>query len=260
VIWPYPSIMVGLVAPLYTARLRRRVAGGVLPEHVALIMDGNRRWARQMGLANVSLGHERGAAHALRVLSWCERLGIRHVTVFVCSTENLLRRGEAEIAFLTRVIERTVTEELAKPGGRWRVHLAGSPDLLPDTTAATLKRAVEDTRDRGGAGHVTLAVGYGGRQEVVDAVRDLLYEAAATGTPLAELAGGLTVADIGRHLDTAGQPEPDLVIRTSGEQRLSNFLLWQGVHAELQFCDANWPAFREIDFLRALRTFAQRRR
>jgi short-chain Z-isoprenyl diphosphate synthase len=105
---------------------------------------------------------------------------------------------------------------------------------------------------------VTLAIGYGGRQEVLDAIRALLYERADGGGTLTGLAETLTTDDVARHLYTAGQPEPDLVIRTSGEQRLSNFLLWQTVHSELYFCDAYWPAFREIDFLRALRSYAAR--
>jgi short-chain Z-isoprenyl diphosphate synthase len=105
-----------------------------------------------------------------------------------------------------------------------------------------------------------LAVGYGGRQEVVDALRDVLHERSAGGQSLDEIADTITADDIAAHLYTAGQPEPDLVIRTSGEQRLSNFLVWQSVRSELYFCDAYWPAFREIDFLRALRAFADRRR
>jgi short-chain Z-isoprenyl diphosphate synthase len=108
--------------------------------------------------------------------------------------------------------------------------------------------------------HVTLAVGYGGREEVIDALRAVLYEHVAAGTTLAELAETLTIEDVARHLYTAGQPDPDLVIRTSGELRLSNFLLWQSAYSELYFCEAYWPAFREIDFLRALRSFAARQR
>jgi short-chain Z-isoprenyl diphosphate synthase len=108
--------------------------------------------------------------------------------------------------------------------------------------------------------HVTLAVGYGGREEVIDALRAVLLEYAAAGTTLAELADSLTIEDVARHLYTAEQPDPDLVIRTSGELRLSNFLLWQSAHSELYFCEAYWPAFREIDFLRALRSFAARQR
>jgi short-chain Z-isoprenyl diphosphate synthase len=252
--------MTSPVYALYARRLRRQVGLGPLPTHVGLIMDGNRRWARQMGLVSPSLGHRYGAEHAVDVLSWCERLGINHVTVFVCSTENLQRRDDAEVAFLMQVIAEVVTARLARADARWQVHVAGMLDLLPDATARALKDAVEMTHDVGTGAHVTLAVGYGGRQEVVDALRDLLYERAAAGEALTDVAATLEVDDIARHLYTAGQPDPDLVIRTSGEQRMSNFLLWQSAYAELYFCDAYWPAFREIDFLRAVRSFAARQR
>src|SRR5580692_12959078 len=250
--------MRNLAYRLYTRRLRQELSGAALPEHVGLIMDGNRRWARQAGLASPSLGHKVGAEHVEDVLLWCERAGIKHVTVFVCSAENLQRRGDAEIAFLMRVIEDVVCDRLARPGSTWRVHIAGTLDVLPDTTARALKEAVEATRERATGAHVTLAIGYTGRQEVLDAIRALLCEQAEGGGTLTGLADSLTADDIARHLYTAGQPDPDLVIRTSGEQRVSGFLLWQTVHSELYFCDAYWPAFREIDFLRALRSFAAR--
>ncbi|MCX4751564.1 polyprenyl diphosphate synthase [Kitasatospora sp. NBC_01287] len=245
---------------LYTRRLRRQVTAGPLPRHVGLIMDGNRRWARQMGMANPSLGHKVGAEHVEEVLSWCEALGIKHITVFVCSTENLQRRGDAEVAFLMEVIEQVVTDRLTRPDARWQVHLAGMLDALPDSTAHALKEAVEATRTCATGAHVTLAVGYGGRQEVIDALRELMHVRAEAGESLTDVADTLTVDDIAPHLYTAGQPDPDLVIRTSGEQRLSNFLLWQSAYSELYFCEAYWPAFREIDFLRAVRSFAARQR
>jgi short-chain Z-isoprenyl diphosphate synthase len=147
-------------------------------------------------------------------------------------------------------------DRLARPEAGWQVHIAGTLDVLPDTTARALKEAVEATRECQTGAHVTLAVGYGGRQEVIDAIREVLHEQADAGGTLADLAGSLTTEDIARHLYTAGQPDPDLVIRTSGEQRVSNFLLWQCVGSELYFCDAYWPAFREIDFLRALRSYS----
>ena len=132
----------------------------------------------------------------------------------------------------------------------------GGPSELQ--AARALKEAVEATRERATGAHVTLAIGYTGRQEVLDAIRALLCEQAEGGGTLTGLADSLTADDIARHLYTAGQPDPDLVIRTSGEQRVSGFLLWQSVHSELYFCDAYWPAFREIDFLRALRSYAAR--
>ena len=251
--------MTGVYA-FYTRRLRRQVLAGRLPGHVGLIMDGNRRWARQAGLASPSLGHRAGAEHAEQVLSWCESVGIKNVTVFICSTENLRHRDDAEVDYLMKVIEDVVTERLARREARWQVHVAGLLDVLPDSTARALKHAVEATRDCTTGAHVTLAIGYGGRQEIIDAVRDLLTEAGAAGLPMAEVAANLTADDISAHLYTVGRPEPDLVIRTSGEQRLSNFLLWQSAYSELYFCEAYWPAFREIDFLRALRSYAARKR
>jgi short-chain Z-isoprenyl diphosphate synthase len=248
------------VYALYTRRLRRQVLGGRLPGHVGLIMDGNRRWARQAGMANPSLGHRAGAEHAERVLSWCEALGIKNVTVFICSTENLRHRDDAEVAYLMRVIEDVVVARLSRRNSRWQVHVAGMLDALPDSTARALKNAVEATRDCTTGAHVTLAIGYGGRQEIIDAVRDLLAEAVEAGVPMADVADSLTADDITSHLYTVGRPDPDLVIRTSGEQRLSNFLLWQSAYSELYFCEAYWPAFREIDFLRALRSYAARSR
>ncbi|MET8865425.1 polyprenyl diphosphate synthase [Nonomuraea sp. NPDC004580] len=249
-----------LLHSLYARRLRRQVTSGPLPRHVGLIMDGNRRWARQMGMANPSMGHKYGADHIQDVLSWCETIGINHLTVFLCSTENLQRRNDEEVAFLLRVIEQMVTDRFDRPDARWRVHVAGMLDMLPDTTARALKSAVEATRSCDTGFHLTLAIGYGGRQEVVEALRELLYERAEAGQSMVELASTLTVDDIAPHLYTAGQPDPDLVIRTSGEQRMSNFLLWQSAYSELYFCEAFWPAFREIDFLRALRSFAARQR
>jgi short-chain Z-isoprenyl diphosphate synthase len=248
-----------LLYRLYARRLRGQLAGCPMPRHVGIIMDGNRRWARAQGMPNPSLGHRYGADHVENVLSWCERAGIRHVTVFVCSTENLASRGSAEVAFLMQVIEQVTADKLSRDP-TWQVHIAGDLDVLPGTTAAALKAAVEASRSCTTGAHVTLAVGYGGRQEVIDAFRALLHEHAGKDTALAELAESITTEDIARHLYTAGEPDPDLVIRTSGEQRLSNFLLWQTAYSELYFCEAYWPAFREIDFLRALRSFAARER
>jgi short-chain Z-isoprenyl diphosphate synthase len=248
----------GMITSWYTRLLRRQAYPR--PRHVGLIMDGNRRWARKMGMANPSVGHRYGGEHVQRVLTWCEAAGIRHVTVFVCSTENLRNRGDGEVAYLMGVIEDVVAVHLAEPGHRWQVHVAGDLDLLPASTANALKDAVEATRDCATGAHVTLAIGYGGRQEIVDAVRDLLYTRYLAGDTLTDVAADLTTDDIAAHLHTAGRPDPDLIIRTSGEQRVSNFLLWQNAQAELYFCDAYWPAFREVDFLRALRGFARRRR
>ena len=250
----------GVLYRLYARRLRAQLAGGPVPRHLAIIIDGNRRWARQMGLADVSLGHQRGAEHIDEVLGWCADAGITHVTIFVASTDNLSKRAPTEIDFLMRLAEGVIPERLAAPGGRWQLHLAGRLDLLPDSTARALKQAEEATRDRATGSHVTLAIGYGGRAEIADAVRSLLHEEARAGITAGQLALTLTDADIARHLYTTGQPDPDLVIRTSGEQRLSDFLIWQTARSELYFCDVYWPGFRHIDLLRALRAYSARSR
>lgn len=200
-----------LTAPLYALykhRLRRQLAGTELPRHIGLIMDGNRRWAREQGMANPSLGHQYGAEHAERVLSWCESLGIRYATVFLCSTENLHNRADAEVAFLMDVVERLAKDRLSRPDARWQVHVAGAVDLLPAATARALKHAVEATGNCPTGAHVTLAIGYGGRQEIVDGIRDLLVEHAAAGSTLTEVADTLTIGDIAAHLYTPEQPEP----------------------------------------------------
>ena len=143
--------------------------------------------------------------------------------------------------------------------GRWRVHHVGTMDLLPARTQHVLKEAEQATDGAEGL-LVNVAVGYGGRQEIADAVRSLLHEHAGRGTSIEDLAEILDVEHIAEHLYTRGQPDPDLVIRTSGEQRLSGFMLWQSAHSEYYFCEVFWPAFRKVDFLRALRDYAARHR
>jgi short-chain Z-isoprenyl diphosphate synthase len=244
----------------YARHLSRLLARGPVPRHVALIMDGNRRWARQMGFDNVSVGHRYGAEHIEDVLGWCAQAGISHVTIFVASADNLARRASAEIAFLMEVAEHVIAERLSRAASPWRIHLAGQLDLVPESTAQALKRAAEATRERDSGLHLTVAIGYGGRAEVTEAVRSLLADAAASGVGLRQLAQTLSEDDIAAHLYTSGLPNPDLVIRTSGEQRLSDFLLWQTADSQLYFTDVFWPGFRHIDFLRALRSYAQRQR
>jgi short-chain Z-isoprenyl diphosphate synthase len=251
---------VGLRSAIYSVyerRLRAHQAGLPVPRHVAIMIDGNRRWAREAGFEDVSKGHLAGARHIANLLSWCQEAGVQHVTIWLLSTDNL-QRDTSELEPLLRIIAG-VARELATEGNPWRVHPMGALDLLPDETARALKDAEERTAGRDGL-TVHVAVGYGGRREIADAVRSLLNEHAAAGTSIEELAEVIDVDHIAEHLYTKGQPDPDLVIRTSGEQRLSGFLLWQSVHSEFYFCDALWPDFRKIDFLRALRDYGARQR
>jgi short-chain Z-isoprenyl diphosphate synthase len=244
-----------LVYGVYERRLTTQLAGVPVPRHVGVILDGNRRWARAAG-ADAAAGHRAGAANISPFLTWCEELGIEVVTLWLLSTDNL-NRPAVELAPLLGIIEDVVGELAAER--RWRLNPVGALDLLPDATARTLKEAAAATRDVDGV-LVNVAVGYGGRREIADAVRSLLQHHAKEGTSIEELASILDVEHIADHLYTKGQPDPDLVIRTSGEQRLGGFLLWQSAHSEFYFCEAYWPDFRRVDFLRALRAYAVRNR
>ncbi len=245
---------------LYARRLRARLAAATLPRHLAMVMDGNRRWARQMGFDDAKVGHRHGAEHLDVVLGWCAELGIQHVTVFVASVDNMRKRDADEVGNLMRMIEEIVAARLTRPGGLWQVHVAGRLDVLPDSTMHALKLAEEQTRRDGSPFHLNIAIGYDGREEIVNAVRSLLEHEARAGHHIDDIAQCLTADQIAAHLYTSGQPDPDLVIRTSGERRTSGFLLWQAAYSELHFCDVYWPGFRQVDFLRALRSYAARHR
>lgn len=240
---------------LYERRLAASLPPGAIPRHIGVILDGNRRWARSVGL-DKSSGHRRGADHIAEVLRWSDEVGVEVVTLWMLSTDNLTREPE-ELAELVGIIADTVGDLAAT--GRWRLQVVGALDLLPPSAVEALQAAQERTAGVQGM-HVNVAVGYGGRREIADAVRSLLREHAGNGTTLEELADTITVEHIAEHLYTKGQPDPDLVIRTSGEQRLGGFLLWQSVHTEFYFCEAYWPDFRRVDFLRALRSYAARER
>ena len=239
----------------YERRLAASLRHQKLPRHVGVMLDGNRRWAKANG-ANTAQGHQAGADNISPLLGWCEDVGVEVVTLWLLSTDNLNRPAE-ELEPLLEIIENAVDDLAAS--GRWQLNPVGALDLLPAMTARRLKDAADATRHVQ-AMIVNIAVGYGGRREIADAVRSMLLEHAAKGTSIEELAGVFDVEHIADHLYTKGQPDPDLVIRTSGEQRLGGFLLWQSAHSEFYFCEAYWPDFRHVDFLRALRAYAERER
>lgn len=250
-----------LVYFLYARHLEAEVRGRPVPQHVGIILDGNRRWARRHGLRDPIEAYRAGAAKLDEVLSWCADLGIPAVTLWAFSTENLARAPE-EVRGLLSVIESKLDAVAADPHihrRRVRVQAVGKLELLPDSTLEAVRRAERATAGYQGA-VLTFALAYGGRQEIADAVRSLLLEHADKGTSFEELAEIVDVEHISEHLYTRGQPDPDLVIRTSGEQRLSGFMLWQSAHSEYYFCEVFWPAFRKVDFLRALRDYAARHR
>jgi short-chain Z-isoprenyl diphosphate synthase len=247
-----------VVYSLYERRLAKSLVGKPHPRHVGVMCDGNRRWAREMGYIDPTNGYRVGAEKIKDLLRWCDQAGVELVTLWLLSTDNLSRPA-VELEPLLQVIEDLV-RDLSEDGNPWQLHMVGALDLLPSPTVAALKAAEERTVGRVGGAHVNIAVGYGGRREIADAVRSLLQEHARAGTPIEELAEILDVDHIAEHLYTKGQPDPDLLIRTSGEQRLSGFLLWQSAHSEFYFCDVYWPGFRRVDFLRALRSYANRQR
>ena len=247
----------GVLYGLYQRRLRRELEGAELPHHVAMIVDGNRRWAKLRMLETAAHGHRAGAAKISEFLTWCDDLGIRVVTLYLLSADNLGNRASDELTELFGIIG-DVADELSRQRD-WRVQHVGSTDDLPPSLRESLSRAQTSTADRGGL-HVNLAVGYGGRREIADAMRSIVREHDAAGGTLDALAEVLTPELIAQHLYTGGQPDPDLVIRTSGEQRLSDFMLWQSAHSEFYFDEAYYPDHREVDFHRAVRDFALRHR
>jgi short-chain Z-isoprenyl diphosphate synthase len=244
-----------MLYPAYEARVVKFLPQDKLPQHIGVMLDGNRRWAKAVG-RDTAHGHRAGAANIEPLLGWCEEVGIEVVTLWLLSPDNL-NRPATELEPLLAIIEDTVQRLVA--AHRWKVHPVGALDLLPSELAQRLKHAEDTTRSVPGL-HVNVAIGYGGRREITDAVRSLLLEHAARGSSLDEVAELVDVEHIAEHLYTKGQPDPDLVIRTSGEQRIGGFLLWQSVHSEFYFCEAYWPDFRRVDFLRALRDYAGRER
>ncbi|OBJ67894.1 (2Z,6E)-farnesyl diphosphate synthase [Mycobacterium sp. 1274756.6] len=245
---------------LYELRLRQGLAANrsELPRHIAVLCDGNRRWARDAGYHDVSYGYRMGAAKIAEMLRWCQETGIEMATVYLLSTENLQRDAD-ELGALIEIITEVV-EEICAPENRWSVRTVGDLELLGADASRRLRDAVDSTRDKNGGFHVNVAVAYGGRREIVDAVRALLGKELAEGRSGEQLIEAVTAEAISENLYTSGQPDPDLVIRTSGEQRLSGFLLWQSAYSEMWFTEAYWPEFRRVDFLRALRDYSARHR
>ena len=240
---------------VYERALERSLSPEILPAHIGVLVDGNRRWAAQRGLSTRE-GHAAGAERIIDFLAWCTELSIPQVSLYMLSVENL-KRPEQELTGLVAVIDNflvRLVESACSP-----VRAIGNIDLIPRQLHERLDWAIEQTAHLSGV-RVNIAVGYGGRQEIVDAVRSVLREAAAKGTSLEDMADLLNVEDISSHLYTADMPDPDLLIRTSGEQRLSGFMTWQSAYSEFYFCRALWPDFTRVDFLRALRDYANRSR
>jgi short-chain Z-isoprenyl diphosphate synthase len=245
----------------YERHLLNQVQRWPAPRHVGVILDGNRRYARRRGFTDLRTVYRLGAQKLDRVLDWCAELRIPAVTLWVCSTDNLGRTSE-QVSGILAAVEAKLQALAHDPQiqrQQVRVQAIGRLELLPATTVAAI-RAAEAATARHAAITLTIAVAYGGREEIADAVRGLLADEARRGLSLKDVIDRVTPEAIGRHLYVASLPDPELIIRTSGEIRLSGFLLWQSAYSEFYFSDVYWPAFRKIDFLRALRAFQQRKR
>ena len=251
----------GASRPLYRL-YERRLASGLersrLPHHVGIILDGHRRHARSTGLADYTASYRTGMEKFEEFLAWCRELEVPAVTAWVLSTENLERPAEELDPYLDVLLALfgRLPADAARLG--FSVRFIGSFDVLPAPLVAAAKEAEDGCPPEGWP--LTIALGYGGRQEIVDACRSLVADLVAEGVAPEDLPAAIDARSMAAHLYTADLPDPDLVIRTSGEARLSGFLLWQAAYAEYVFVDPFWPAFRRVDFLRALRDYARRER
>ena len=242
----------------YESRLNSEVKASPIPGHIGIILDGNRRWATDKNYS-VDIGHAYGADVVERLLDWCHELGIKSITLYVLSTENLERSAE-EVAEIIRLIQERLTKLLNDDRiYRYKVHVKGigKLELLPESLLAILREVEKRTADFDGH-FLNIAIAYGGRAEITDVVRSI-----ADDVKKGKLdPNSISEETISGRLYTSylPNPEPDLIIRTSGEERMSGFLLWQGAYSELIFMDVYWPAFRKIDLLRAIRTYQKRQR
>lgn len=243
-----------LLYPLYEWRIVRDLDFSKTPHHVGVILDGNRRWAKANPNQGDPNGHKAGASKIIEFLGWCDEADVRVVTLWLLSTDNF-KRSAAEIEELLKIIGETIDELAAT--GRWNIKAVGALDLLPEWLSQKLN-SLKPIRQDGV--EVNVAISYGGRREIVDAVKSYLNQEEKSGHSLDQAKANLSTEDISKFLYTAGQPDPELLIRTSGEQRLGGFMLWQSASSEFYFCEAYWPDFRRVDFLRALRAYSLRQR
>jgi len=227
-----------------------------MPEHVAIIMDGNRRFAKEMGL-NHEVGHHFGKQKIEEVLNWCFELGIKNLTIYAFSTENFNRTNE-EVKTLMDLCKN----ELDKAAKDSRIHknqvkvrVLGKIESLPEDIAESAKTIMNKTKDYDNYSF-NIALAYGGREELIQAIQKIADDVKNDKLKIDDIKESV----VSKYLYTNGLPDPDLILRTSGEERISNFLLWQIAYSELYFSDVYWPAFQKRDFLKAIRSVQQRQR
>jgi len=234
-----------------------------LPQHVAIIMDGNGRWAGKRALKRF-LGHQQGAESVQYVVETASRINLPWITLYAFSLENNLRRPKAEVGFLMKLLRSYLTGNVKRMNdNNIRMAYIGRTHELPADVQETMRWAEAETAHNTGT-TLTLALNYGSRSEIVDSMRNILLklatEAKQTGRSVEDLLAELSECDISKNLYTAHMPDPDLIIRTSGEQRISNFLLWQIAYSEIFVTDRLWPDFRGLHLLEAIQNYQQRER
>ncbi len=251
-----PSIITDTAYRQYEKRLLKEVQLNPPPQHVAIIMDGNRRFARELGLGPTE-GHKEGRNKLEEILNWGMEVGVKILTVYAFSSENQSRNGE-EIEELMKLFEesfyRAADDERVQKH-RIRIRALGMIDMLPESVRKAIAYAEEKTKDFDGYS-LNLAIAYSGREEIIQAIREIASKVQKGEMQPSEIDEKL----FSGYLYTKEFPDPDLILRTSGEVRVSNFLLWQLAYSELYFVDVYWPGFRKIDFLRAVRSYQQRTR
>ncbi|MDA8273461.1 MAG: polyprenyl diphosphate synthase [Deltaproteobacteria bacterium] len=272
-----------LIYYYYEKRLKNDILRKKIPGHIGIILDGNRRYAEKYGLDNISKGHKKGADKLDEVLSWCIELDIKIVTVWALSTDNF-KRSKDEVEHLFKIIKSQLEYYIDSKfinENKIRISVIGKRELLPNDLMSAINKLEEKTKDYSNL-RLYIALGYGGRQEICDALikfifdnisdvsklnyakniseidKDKINNYASNSEDYDYLSNIITVENISKYLYAKDSPDPDLIIRTSGEVRLSGFLLWQSAYSEFYFCDAYWPEFREIDFLRAIRSYQSR--
>ena len=237
-----PDIVSKQVYSTYEHKLDKAVRAGHIPQHIGIIMDGNRRYAKEFLDSDIDEGHRLGEKKIESVMDWCLDLGVKYVTLYAFSSENF-KRDREEVDFLMDLAESSFLE------------IIGKIEALPENVRKAIDYAYEKTKDYDQF-TISICLAYGGRQEIVEAVKEIAAKIEAGDMAVEEI----TEKVISSHLYTGDMPDPDLILRTSGEIRVSNFLLWQLAYSELYFTDIYWPGFRRIDLLRAIRSYQQRKR
>ncbi len=246
---------------VYQKRLEAEASAWNIPRHIGVILDGNRRYAKASGFYNVVKGHYDGADKLEEVLHWCDELGVEIFSIWIFSLDNF-ERGEEEVKDILSLIEGKMRELVTIKGlhkNKIKVRAMGQIERLPPSLQEAIREAEAATQHYNKF-ILNVAVAYGGREEIIEAFRGHLKAEAKNGKNVNQIAEQLSVDKIAPYLYTSNLPDPELIIRTSGEIRLSGFLLWQSVYSEFYFCDTYWPSFRKIDFLRALRAYSERKR